>query len=155
MCFTGKTRGGFTSHLVKELKQVGLRIFTDNLLPRGEDISDALFDRIKWSRSSIIVISKDFAASPWCLDEVFEIFRSKEEKGLQEGGYSIFPIFYKVNPSELRHLSGRTGRFLCLHEEKYGSNSHKIAWWRTCLVLLSDIAGWHFTRDGYMWSTDN
>ncbi|TYI03302.1 hypothetical protein ES332_A11G328900v1 [Gossypium tomentosum] len=52
------TRHGFTSHLYKDL---------------GDEISGALLTVIKESRVSVIVFSKDYVSSKWCLEDLVKI----------------------------------------------------------------------------------
>ncbi|KAM7474449.1 hypothetical protein LguiB_021692 [Lonicera macranthoides] len=53
------------------LVQAGYRTFRDDYeIERGQNLKPELDKAIKSSRISIIVFSKDYASSPWCLDEL-------------------------------------------------------------------------------------
>ncbi|KAG4177041.1 hypothetical protein ERO13_A11G282604v2 [Gossypium hirsutum] len=68
------TRHGFTSHLYKDLCLKKIETFIDNEeLLRGDEISGALLTVIKESRVSVIVFSKDYVSSKWCLEDLVKI----------------------------------------------------------------------------------
>ena len=66
-------RFGFVSHLYKALHLQNIHTFRDNDLERGEEISAELLKTIENSTWSIIVFSKSYASSAWCLDELAKI----------------------------------------------------------------------------------
>ena len=75
LSFRGEdTRNNFTSHLFKALCDQGFNTFIDDDLPRGEEISTKLVKAIESSRISIVIFSKNFASSTWCLNELIKIF---------------------------------------------------------------------------------
>ncbi|KAM7480791.1 hypothetical protein LguiB_005374 [Lonicera macranthoides] len=92
------TRKSFTDHLYKALKQAGVETFRDDdEIPRGENINSELKRAIKQSRMSIIIFSKDYTSSSACLYEVDTILEhSKHSK------HGILPVFYHVEPAELK-----------------------------------------------------
>ncbi|KAG6698562.1 hypothetical protein I3842_08G025500 [Carya illinoinensis] len=99
LSFRGEdVRYNFISHLYHALRQSGIKTYIDNNLERGEEISPALFKAIEESQISIIVLSKNYAESRWCLDELLKILDCKEK--MQQ---ILLPIFYHVDPSEVRH----------------------------------------------------
>ncbi|CAN1731506.1 Disease resistance protein RUN1 [Linum perenne] len=69
LCFRGDTRFGFTSHLMKALTDKQIKTFIDNKLEKTESI-DELISILQRSALSVVVFSKKFADSVWCLDEV-------------------------------------------------------------------------------------
>ena len=98
------THMDFTSHLNGFLKLKGIHTFIDDELQRGEEISTKLLEAIKSSRSSIIILSENYASSTWCLDELVEILECKKS------GQMVLPVFYKVDPSEVRNKKGKIWR---------------------------------------------
>ena len=97
LSFRGEdTRCNFTGHLYKALCDQGFNTFIDNDLQRGEEISMELLKAIELSKISIVVFSKNFASSTWCLNELIKIFECKSN------GQRVLPIFYKLDPSEIR-----------------------------------------------------
>ena len=72
------TRLGFTGHLYNALCQHGINTFLDDNFQRGEEISEELLKTIENSMMSIIVFSKNYASSTWCLDELAKIVECKK-----------------------------------------------------------------------------
>ena len=133
----------FTSHLNGILKLKGFHTFIDDELPRGEEISTELLETIRSSKSSIIVFSENYASSRWCLDELVEILECKKN------GQMVLPVFYKVDPSEVRNQKGKFGEALEKHE---GNNIKKVQRWREALNKAGSIAGLTY-KDGYLITT--
>lgn len=68
------TRLTFTDHLYEALVGANIRTFRDdNDIERGKSIKLESKRGILQSRCSIIVLSKDYASSRWCLDEIVMI----------------------------------------------------------------------------------
>ena len=136
LSFRGEdTRRGFLSHLHKALCQSGIYTFIDNDLPRGEEISVELLKTIENSTTSIIVFSENYASSTWCLEELAKIVECRKNK------QSVRPVFYKVDPSEVRKQEGKYGEALTMHEEKF-NDKKKIQRWREALCEAANLAGW-------------
>ncbi|XP_030958296.1 disease resistance-like protein DSC1 [Quercus lobata] len=139
LSFRGEdTRLGFVSHLYNALCQQGINTFIDNNLQRGEEISVGLFKVIESSRISIIVFSENYASSKWCLDELAKIVECKKKDQL------VLPIFYNIDPSEVRNQKGKFGEALSKHEEKL--KDYKVQSWREVLSEAANISGWHYQR---------
>ncbi|KAK8272765.1 hypothetical protein V6Z11_D11G357600 [Gossypium hirsutum] len=81
LSFRGEdTRNNFTDHLYNALKRRGIVTFRDDpKLEAGEEIAPELFKTIQQSWCSIIVFSKTYAFSSWCLEELAEIKGKAEE----------------------------------------------------------------------------
>ncbi|XP_028760678.1 TMV resistance protein N [Neltuma alba] len=133
------TRLGFTSYLYHSLHQSGIRAFRDDEFIRiGENITPALFEAIQKSRIAIIVFSKNYANSTFCLRELEEILECfKEESRL------IYPVFYYVDPSELRCPRESYAAALARLEERFEDNLHKVEKWRLALSQAADLRGCH------------
>ncbi|KAL6311265.1 hypothetical protein AAG906_016232 [Vitis piasezkii] len=58
---------------------MGINTFRDDQLKRGEEIKSELLKTIEESRISIVVFSKDYAQSKWCLDELAKIMEELRE----------------------------------------------------------------------------
>ena len=147
LSFRGEdTREGFTSHLYKALCNKGINTFLDDIdLPRGEEISEKLIKAIKNSSILVIVFSENYAESKWCLDELAEIVECREND--QE--VQIRPIFYNVDPSEIRNQNGNFGIALANHEKKFKNNKGKVKRWRDALRKAANFTGWHYMK-GYV-----
>ena len=145
LSFRGEdTRNGFTSHLHKTLCDKGFDTFIDNNLRIGGEISIELLEAIESSKVSIIVLSENYASSSWCLDELVKILECKKNIG-----QLVVPIFYKVDPSEVRGQKREFGVTLTEHEEKFKNNIDKVQNWRMALKEVSGLSGWHY-KNGYV-----
>ena len=118
------------------LCQRGINTFIDDNLQRGEEISVGLLKVIESSRISIIVFSKNYASSKWCLDELAKIVECKKKDQL------VLPVFYNIDPSEVRNQKGKFGEALSKHEEKL--KDYKVQNWREALFEVANISGWHY-----------
>jgi len=107
LSFRGEdTRASFTSHLSASLRNSGFAIFKDDhSLQRGDNISTSLIHAIEDSSISVIVFSKNYADSRWCLHELMVIMECHRTIG-----QVVLPVFYDVDPSEVRHLKGEFGK---------------------------------------------
>nr|XP_023888218.1 TMV resistance protein N-like [Quercus suber] len=142
LSFRGEdTRNGFTSNLNGILCHNGINTFMDDRLQRGEKISAELLEAIESSKISIIVFSKNYASSTWCLDELVKILECKNN------GQVVFPVFYKVDPSDVRNQKGNFGKALAKHEKKFKDDKEKVQRWRAALNEASNISGWHYKND--------
>ncbi|GJY99574.1 NB-ARC domains-containing protein [Tanacetum coccineum] len=73
-------RKSFMDHLFNDFKQKGIHAFRDDReLPKGEEISSHLYRVIEESRFLIVIFSKDYASSSWCLRELVKILESYAE----------------------------------------------------------------------------
>ena len=137
LSFRGKdTRNGFTGHLYKALCDNDMYTFNDdNDLQRGEKISEELLKTIERSMISIVVFSENYAESQWCLDELVKILQCRTN------GQLVIPLFYNVDPSEVRNQRGNFGVALTKYEEKF---KNKVQSWRTALKEAANLSGFHY-----------
>ncbi|KAK7271452.1 hypothetical protein RJT34_27375 [Clitoria ternatea] len=59
-----------------------------------------------------------------------------------EGERVVYPVFYNVDPSEIRHQRGSCGEQLAKHEEEMKDNKEKVQNWRLALHEAANLAGW-------------
>ncbi|XP_065618553.1 disease resistance protein RPV1-like [Quercus suber] len=143
LSFRGEdTRRGFVSHLYKALDQHGIQTFIDDNLHRGENISEELLKTIEKSRSSIVVFSKNYASSSWCLDELAKIMECS-----MECTKKVLPVFYQVDTSEVRKQTGDFGNKLTELEKKIEDKT-KVQKWRDALREAANISGWDYKNSG-------
>ncbi|OMO75804.1 hypothetical protein COLO4_25864 [Corchorus olitorius] len=137
LSFRGKdTRHNFTSHLLKALKDCGINVFFDKeKLEKGDELSPALLNAIAASKMSIIILSKDYASSKSCLIELSKIMECKLTQG-----QIVLPVFYHVNPSDVRYQSGS-------FEESFSQylikKPNEVERWKAAFTQASDLIGWH------------
>ncbi|XP_058755520.1 disease resistance protein RPV1-like isoform X2 [Vicia villosa] len=112
LSFRGEdTRASFTSHLHAALRNAGISVFMDDdSLQRGDHISTSINQAIEESQISVIVFSRNYADSRWCLDELVKIMECRRTIG-----QVVLPVFYDVDPSEVRHQKGEFGKAFQSH----------------------------------------
>ncbi|XP_059668941.1 disease resistance protein Roq1-like [Cornus florida] len=132
LSFRGEdTRKNFVDHLHAAIQQKGIDTFKDDeKIERGKSISTALLTAIKESRFAVIVSSKNYASSSWCLDELVEIIECKNKIG-----QIVFPIFYNVDPSKVRKQQGVSHKHLPNMKKILGMTKKRCKdggklWWK-------------------------
>ncbi|KAK5795595.1 hypothetical protein PVK06_036865 [Gossypium arboreum] len=137
LSFRGEdTRLNFTSHLLKALKHTGINVFFgEDTLEKGDQLSLALSQAIATSNLSIIVLSVNYASSKSCLAELSDIMDRKDTKG-----HIVLPIFYHVDPSDVRNLAGR---FKISFDEHESGKLDQVQQWQTAFVEVGKLKGWH------------
>ncbi|XP_024022090.1 TMV resistance protein N [Morus notabilis] len=135
--FRGDTRKNFTSHLYSVLCRKGIQTYRDDPnLERGDEISPALSRAIEESMISIVVFSKEYASSRWCLDELVHILKCKNERA-----QIVLPVFYNIDPSDIRKQQGSYAIAFAAHEERF--ELKKVEEWRNALTAAADLSGFH------------
>uniref|UniRef100_A0A6N2LJP5 TIR domain-containing protein n=1 Tax=Salix viminalis TaxID=40686 RepID=A0A6N2LJP5_SALVM len=138
LSFRGEdNRRTFTDHLYTALVQAGVHTFLDeNEIPRGEEISKHLLKAIQESKISIVIFSKGYASTRWCLNELVEILECKNRKT----GQIVLPIFYDIDPSDVRNQTGSFAKAFDKHEECF---KEKVKEWRKALEEAGNLSGWN------------
>ncbi|KAL1199650.1 Disease resistance-like protein DSC2 [Cardamine amara subsp. amara] len=136
-------RKGFLSHILKEFKRKGITPFIDNEIKRGESIDPELKLAIRESRVAIVLLSSNYASSSWCLNELVEIMKCKEE--IQQ---TVLTLFYEVDPTDVRKQTGEFGK--AFDETCNGKPEDVKKAWRQALKDVSGIAGYHSSK----WDTE-
>lgn len=129
------TRKNFISFLYKALESKGIRTFKDDKeLERGRPISPELLQAIKGSRIAVVVVSVNYAASFWCLEELKEILKL-ENQGL----LTVIPIFYEIDPSAVRRQIGVVAKHFKKHEKR--ESKERVKSWKEALNKLANLSG--------------
>ncbi|XP_016472620.2 TMV resistance protein N [Nicotiana tabacum] len=138
LSFRGEdTRKTFTGHLYSKLSDVGINTFIDDEeLRKGDVISRELEKAIEGSRISIVVFSRNYASSSWCLNELVKILECKEK--LKQ---MVLPIFYDVDPSQVRKQTGLFGEALAKHKER-SIGAQMVQKWTAALTEAANLSGW-------------
>ena len=129
-------RSNFLSHVLKEFKAKGIDIFIDNDIERSKSIGPELVEAIKGSRITIVLLSKNYASSTWCLNELVEIMNCRKELG-----QTVMTIFYKVDPTDVKKQTGKFGKVFINTCE--GKTKEDIRRWKHALAEVATIAGHH------------
>ncbi|XP_063940300.1 TMV resistance protein N-like isoform X2 [Daucus carota subsp. sativus] len=105
----------------------------------GDNISDALREAIEESKIYIVVFSKNYASSPWCLNELVDIVRFKNTEHRL-----IIPVFYKIDPSVVRHVTESFKKAFEVHQEGYYKDQmQQVDKWRAALKEAANVSGEH------------
>lgn len=141
------------TNLYRRLLDHRLRVFLDKPeLVEGRNITSQIEAAIEVASVHVAIFSPSYAQSKWCLDELHLMVKSKG---------TILPVFYKVQPSELRWTGkGKRGSYAEAlfdleqkktydpetGEEKPRYNVKTIQNWRNALSHVADTSG--FVLDG-------
>ncbi|TXG68555.1 hypothetical protein EZV62_003490 [Acer yangbiense] len=133
--FRGKdTRYNFTSHLHKALRDKQIQTYIDDKLNRGDEISPSLLKAIEESQISVIIFSKDYASSRWCLEELVKILECKKRYG-----QIVIPVFYNVVPTDVRNQTGTFGDAFTKHYQKQSLD--QVQRWKDALNEAANLSG--------------
>lgn len=137
LSFRGEdTRNNFTSHLYVALCQKKINTFIDNELKRGDQISPSLLNAIERSKISLIIFSKGYSSSGWCLKELVKILECKNSYD-----QIVIPVFYGVYPSDVRNQIGTFGDAFTELEKGFKGSQETLQRWRTALREAANLSG--------------
>jgi hypothetical protein len=122
----------FVAHLNGALKRDGFRPFLDaKSIGQGRHVFNSIDKALKGACVHVAVFSKRYAESKYCLNELCDMLKSDQV---------ILPVFYGVNPEDLRNIDG--GPF------KEGFRKHvkrgrieEIRRWKEALRKVADHRG--------------
>ena len=124
----------FISGLYAALKKAGVHVFEDEIKHRSGDLISS--GAIEGSRVSIIVFTRDYADSRRCLQELVKIMECRLSKGQK-----VVPVFYEVDPSEVRDQTGHFGEALASIERE-PANKNKSFSYRKAIQKAVGISTW-------------
>ncbi|MCH90680.1 TMV resistance protein N-like [Trifolium medium] len=135
------TRSTFTGNLYHALRQKPIKTFyiddIDHKPPKSpEEISPSVLKAIQESRISIVVLSECYGSSRRCMDELVTILDCMKNNNQN----MVWPIFYRVYPSDIRHQTGFFGMLI----DKYldSSDDQRMRQWKDALSQVASLAGW-------------
>uniref|UniRef100_A0A7N0TVP5 ADP-ribosyl cyclase/cyclic ADP-ribose hydrolase n=1 Tax=Kalanchoe fedtschenkoi TaxID=63787 RepID=A0A7N0TVP5_KALFE len=132
------TRNNFTDHLFAALDSKRLIVFKDDKrLEKGRPIGKELVDAIRASTAAVVVFSRRYADSSWCLDELVEIVRCKEACGQR-----VVPVFCGVEMDDVRDQKGEFGDAFERHETVFSGEVGRVVQWRDALSEVARMDGW-------------
>ncbi|XP_059654435.1 disease resistance protein RPV1-like [Cornus florida] len=137
LSFSGvDSRKKFTGHLLAALERHGFYTFRDDTkLTRGEEIGPGLLQAIEQSKVSVIIFSENYASSRWCLDELKKIMDCKRTLN-----HIVIPIFYDVQPIDVRSQMGCYAEAFANHEKRF--NLESVKKWRLALAEAVNLSGY-------------
>ncbi|GKD77408.1 Toll/interleukin-1 receptor domain-containing protein [Tanacetum coccineum] len=140
------TRNSFTNHLHKALEDANLNTFLDDKeIETGLYLKPELESAIRASRASIIVLSKNYASSTWCLNELVLILEQH-----RKFNQIVIPIFYHVDPSDVRKQQNSFGDAMADHKQKMEAETNaekqnewaqKMEIWKNALTQVANLKG--------------
>nr|XP_004306876.2 PREDICTED: probable disease resistance protein At4g27220 [Fragaria vesca subsp. vesca]XP_011469109.1 PREDICTED: probable disease resistance protein At4g27220 [Fragaria vesca subsp. vesca] len=132
------TRQGIVFELYDRLNNTrGVKTFKDDSdLEVGDAISPTLLAAIEQSRFAIVVLSENYAASTWCLEELAKICQCMQDN-------RILPLFYHVDPTDVRYQKKSFETAFNRHEKSRRHKTEKVKQWRDALNKVANFSGWH------------
>ena len=118
------------------MKRLDIKTYIDNNLKSGDEIPASLVRAIEEAKLSVVVFSKNYAESKWCLEELMKILECKETRG-----QIVVPVFYDVDPSNVRNQRGSYAEAFAKHERK-SEEMKKLREWRNGLTEAANFSGW-------------
>lgn len=127
------------SHMREQFNVSGITMYNDQKMVRSEEIAPSLTNGIRESRIAIVILSKKYASSSWCLDELVEILECKKSMG-----QIVMTIFYGVEPSAVRKQTGEFG--IAFNETCARKTDEERQKWSKALRDVGNIAGEDFLK---------
>ncbi|XP_019082631.1 PREDICTED: disease resistance protein TAO1-like [Camelina sativa] len=127
-------RKNLLTHILGEFQRKGITPFIDNKMERGVSIGSELLRAIKHARITIVIFSRNYASSSWCLNELVEVMKCKDELGQK-----VMTIFHQVKPADVRHHRGDFGK--AFKKTCVGKSEEVKRLWRKALSDAANIHG--------------
>nr|XP_011459123.1 PREDICTED: TMV resistance protein N-like isoform X2 [Fragaria vesca subsp. vesca] len=131
------TRKIFVGHLYDALQRKALAVFIDTEQLGKGDVLGVLLKAIDASKLSVVVLSENFANSKWCLLELEKIVECMETKN-----HIVVPIFYQVDPADVRYVKGKFSKAFEELEHKSRGTVEERKRWKSALTRAGYINGW-------------
>ncbi|CAN1218800.1 Disease resistance protein L6 [Linum perenne] len=139
------TRKTFADYLYSSLVRSKVCTFRDDEeLRKGHKIGPSLVQAIMESKIYIPIFSPNYASSKWCLEELAKIVEccNNNKKRI------ILPVFYFVEPRDVRNQEGPYREAFEHHRTKYEEQT--VEKWKMALREVGAMDGWHVTdSDGW------
>ncbi|KAL2543081.1 transmembrane receptor [Abeliophyllum distichum] len=104
-------------------------------MDRGDEIAPSLLEAIEDSAAAVVVISENYASSRWCLEELPRICELRK---------LVLPVFFRVDPSDVRRQKGPFEKDVESLEKKCGVD--KVKRWRNAMERVGGISGWVYNE---------
>ncbi|XP_057846543.2 disease resistance protein Roq1 isoform X2 [Cryptomeria japonica] len=132
-------KGTLATQLYNSLQQLRIAAFLDSQEKElGNSFPSIIETAIRSAKVHIAIFSRRYAESSWCLDELVLMLESTAK---------IIPVFYEVEPWELRHIEKGVYAEAFLKYEEKGRYLEKLNTWKEALQSLSFTAGEEFSSD--------
>ncbi|CAJ1949623.1 unnamed protein product [Sphenostylis stenocarpa] len=139
--FTGEDiRRKFVSHLDSALSTAGLTtFFHEENIVKAMQLQD-LTQPKELCRVAIVVFTKTYAESAWCLHELQEIIKWQEIYCRH-----VLPVYYEIHPSDVRLQKGNFGKALKATAQQTFSGQQvedALSRWSRALTKAANLFGW-------------
>ena len=126
----------FVAHLEDALRCAGFRSCLDaRSLMKGNRALTSIDQALAMAKVHVAVVSRGYAESKYCLNELVAMMRS---------GKPVVPVFYDVEPGDLRWVeNGPFAEAFEKHESK-GRSQKRVQEWREALGVLAGLTGFRF-----------
>lgn len=95
------------------------------------------FEAIENSRFSIVVLSRKYACSIRCLNELAKIVEC-----MKKMGQTVLPVYYDVDQAEVQKQCENFGNAFPKHLQFYIDHREKVPSWRAALVAVANLPRW-------------
>ncbi|CAA7030293.1 unnamed protein product [Microthlaspi erraticum] len=126
----------FLSHFLKELDRKLITAFKDSEIQKSRSLDPELRNAIRDSRIAVVIFSRNYASSSWCLNELLEIVNCEKEFGQM-----VIPVFYGLEPSHVRKQTGYFGKIF--DETCLKSTKELKLQWKEALTNVANLLGYH------------
>lgn len=140
--------------LYKDLKRANHRLFFDqesDCLPKAEKFAGKIFQAAEQCQLGVVVLSESYLSSKWPMMELSMFVESKKTKNFD---LKLFPLFYKLLPSDLiENEVERKWKHIWRELVKKGEvKEEKLVMWSEALRELRSTNGleyWKFANSEY------
>ncbi|XP_039163158.1 toll/interleukin-1 receptor-like protein [Eucalyptus grandis] len=139
------TRLNFTDCLYYFLTGAGIRVFRDEEeISKGEKIKGELLHAIESSKVYLLIFSRNYASSTWCLRELTHIVQCSNKANDKV----ILPVFFDVNSDDVKLKTRLYLDDIEKHEETFGRD--EVRQWMEALTEVARIKGWSLKDKGHV-----
>ncbi|XP_014503794.1 TMV resistance protein N-like isoform X2 [Vigna radiata var. radiata] len=136
--FTGNLFNALRSKRIKTLFRE--HEYEPELHTHQTNISPSVLKALQTSKISIVVFSPEYASSSRRLDELVAILECR-----MRTNQLVWPIFYGVEPTDVRFQRGRYEQAMNTFEERY--SPERMNKWRSALAEVSNLSGWFYQKE--------
>ncbi|XP_076911183.1 toll/interleukin-1 receptor-like protein [Bidens hawaiensis] len=108
-------------------------------------LSQGIYNSMQLSSMAVVVCCKNYVTSPRCLDELVKIM---ELRKAIEGGLNVLPVYYDVDPFELRNsewhfeeIHRRTSSTSQFGNAYCEYSNESVTSWRQAILELTNLQG--------------
>lgn len=136
-------RYAFITHLYAALVRKGINTFKDDKkLDKGTRLSVELFNaKIEKSRFSIVVFSRSYTSSDWCLNELLRIMECVGSKQ-----HIVIPLYYHVKRTDVKKQQGKFGKAFEMLKNEHSDKPETVERWTAALREVTKFVGWPLTK---------